>query len=80
MNSVITKITEKVYNIFAEDVVLPIDENETFRNLGVDSIDYAALVIELEDEFNIDLIEDDVPWHTINTIQKLAAVIDERIR
>ena len=52
---------------------------ENFRNIGVDSIDYVSVVMEIEEYYDIELVEAEVEWHKINTIEKLAEIVNEQI-
>ena len=79
MDNIVLFIKEKVNDIVGDDLIRKLSEHDTFRDVGVDSIDYAAMVMEIEEHYNIDLIEGDIPWHKIDTIYKLAEVVNERV-
>ena len=79
MDEIIKLVKQKVLEVISDDPE-HISDNEQFRNIGIDSIDYVSLVMEIEEHYGISLIEEDIPWHTINTIYKLSEVVHERIR
>ncbi len=79
MDEVVKLVKQKVLEI-TDSNPEDISDNEQLRNTGIDSIDYVSLVMEIEEHYSISLIEEDIPWHTINTIYKLAEVVYERIR
>ena len=58
-----SEIQEKIKAIIADE--LAVDESEVtanasfFDDLGADSLDVVELIIRLEEEFNLDLIDED---------------------
>ncbi|SHF35252.1 acyl carrier protein [Caloramator proteoclasticus DSM 10124] len=71
---------EKIRNIIADQ--LNLDENEiaedtTFVDLGVDSLDLFQILISLEDEFGIEIPNEDA--ENIKTVKDVVEYIKERI-
>lgn len=70
-----------VIEIIAENKFTDIDESDvkldsTFEDLGLDSLSMVELLIELEDEFDVDLYEDS--WYFEN-VKDLVNVIVSKI-
>ncbi|CDF58830.1 acyl carrier protein [Thermobrachium celere] len=71
---------EKIRNIIAEQ--LNLDESEiteatTFEELGVDSLDLFQILISLEDEFGVEIPNEDA--ENIKTVKDVVDYIKERI-
>lgn len=66
------RITEIIAEYLDKDAE-EIDVNETFKDIGLDSLDVMELVMQIEDEFDckIELSQE------INTITKLREYIEE---
>jgi acyl carrier protein len=45
-----------------------------FAEQGIDSLDYAFIVVNLEKKHNVDVLNLDIPWNTILTPVDLAQV------
>ncbi|GFR34838.1 acyl carrier protein [Thermobrachium celere] len=70
---------EKIRNIIAEQ--LNLDESEiteatTFEELGVDSLDLFQILISLEDEFGVEIPNEDA--ENIKTVKDVVDYIKER--
>lgn len=70
---------EKIRNIIADQ--LGVDANEitestTFEDLGVDSLDLFQILISLEEEFGVEIPNEDA--ENIKTIQDVVEYIKER--
>lgn len=70
---------EKIRNIIADQ--LGVDSNEitestTFEDLGVDSLDLFQILISLEEEFGVEIPNEDA--ENIKTIQDVVDYIKER--
>lgn len=71
-------VFEKVANMLAEHIdcdVAEIKEDTAFADLGIDSLEVAELVMQLEDEFNCELEMS----QNIKTVKDLCAVIEEKV-
>jgi len=71
---------EKIRNIIAEQLNLEeneISETTTFEELGVDSLDLFQILISLEDEFGIEIPNEDA--ENIKTVKDVVDYIKERI-
>lgn len=79
MNDICKTIQQKIFLITGLKSPESLSIKENFRNIGVDSIDYVSIVMEIEEHYNIELIEAEVEWHKVNTIEKLAEVVNEQI-
>ncbi len=70
---------EKVAEILADykDIdVSSITMDSTFADLGVDSLDTAELIMNLEDEFNITIEMNE----KLSTVGELVALIEENVK
>ncbi len=66
-------ITEKVLNIvkqqFSDNLTATITEDSNFDELNGDSLDRINIAIDLEEEFEIDIIDEDATkWETIKDV------------
>lgn len=68
-----TMIQEKVLLIFSKYCDRPVCEKEKLSDLGLDSLEFIKLIIELEDSFNIE-IEDEELY--IKEIVKISDYVD----
>ncbi|HDI11356.1 MAG TPA: acyl carrier protein [Candidatus Acetothermia bacterium] len=76
-----SKIADRVKEIIAEQLMVELDEvteDATFSDdLGADSLDIVELVMELEDEFGIEIPEEDL--EKINTVGEAIAYIESKV-
>ena len=79
MDDICKVIQQKISLIVGLNSLSSLPINQNFRNIGVDSIDYVSVVMEIEEHYGIDLIEAEVEWHKVNTIEKLAEIVNEQI-
>ncbi len=71
-------VFEKVRDLMVEKVECSEDEvqmDTAFEDLGIDSLDVAELVINLEDEFNIKLELD----ASVKTVENLVTMIEGKL-
>jgi len=76
-----TDITERVRNIVAERLNVNPEEvtlETTFEDLGADSLDVMDLIMELEQEFDIEIPDEDA--EKIRTIEDTVNYIQSRIQ
>ncbi|MBQ8525103.1 MAG: acyl carrier protein [Clostridia bacterium] len=69
---------EKVQNLLAEHLEIDaseITEETTFEDLGIDSLDTVEIMMEMEDEFEIEI----KPAEVGKSVKELVAYIDEKI-
>lgn len=69
-------VQEKIIEMLAEKLdceVSEINEESTFSEMGIDSLDVAELVMNLEDEFGVSLEMD----ASLNTVGALVKKIEE---
>jgi acyl carrier protein len=45
--------------------------------VGLDSLDYATVVVQVEDELGVKLRENDIDWSSVRTIEQLAAIFEQ---
>lgn len=82
MNQMGESVTDKVREIVASQ--LGVDESEVtpeasiLDDLGADSLDVVELVMALEEEFDLEVPDEDV--ETLRTIADVARYIGERVR
>ena len=74
MNNVFEKIVETIVDSKGIDAA-SITPESTFKDLNVDSLDIAEMVMNLEDEFNITIELEE----GIVTVQDLVNLINERM-
>ncbi len=76
-----SKTAERIREIIAEKLMVELDEvtdEATFReDLGADSLDLVDLIMEFEDEFGIEIPEEDA--EKINTVGEAIAYIERKI-
>lgn len=46
-------------------------------DVGLDSLDYATVVVRVEDELGVKLREEDIDWAAARTMGELAAVFEQ---
>lgn len=71
-------IFSKVRNIIAEQLDLDkkdINENTSFRELKIDSLELFQIIIDVEEEFDIQIESED----TIETVKDLMRIVIEKI-
>lgn len=69
---------EKVKNLLAEHLEIEADEineNTTFEDLGVDSLDTVEIMMEMEDEFGIEI----KPAEVGKSVDELVKYIDAKL-
>lgn len=69
---------EKVQNLLAEHLEMDaseITEATTFEDLGIDSLDTVEIMMEMEDEFNVEI----KPAEVGKSVKELVAYIDEKL-
>lgn len=69
---------EKVIKLLAEHLEMDeseINENSTFDDLGIDSLDAVEIMMEMEDEFGIEI----KPAEAGKSVKDLSAYIDSKI-
>jgi acyl carrier protein len=68
--AMLEKITSKVKEILEINGDITIDEN--LANLGLDSLKSVALIVDLEESFNIVFEDEELLFEYYSTIQKIA--------
>ena len=69
---------EKVKKILADHLEMEVEEiteTTTLDELGVDSLDAVEIVMELEDEFGIEIESDEIG----NSVKEFVAYIDSKL-
>jgi acyl carrier protein len=51
------------------------DDDELIAGLGIDSLDYATVLVTCESELGVSVMEDDIDWRAVRTIKDLAEVL-----
>lgn len=77
-------MNEKVNEIVSivNDIVEEVDVNETMIaqdlcELGMDSIAFVKVIIEIEDKYDIEIPDKYLKIQDMNTIEKIVSVLDE---
>lgn len=55
------------------------DETNILNDLGFDSVALIELIVEIENEFNVEMDEDDMDVNNLVVVGNLISMIDERI-
>jgi aryl carrier protein AsbD len=76
-----TEIVEKLKKIIAENLELAIPESfsessRTWEDLGVDSLMAMQLIVYIEEDFDVEVPEDEIKEDVFNTIGSLADFIE----
>ena len=50
-------------------------DEEIIAGLGLDSLDYAMVLVECERALDVSVLEDDIDWRTVRTVDDLAGVL-----
>lgn len=69
---------EKVIELLAEHLEMEkseISENSTFEDLGIDSLDAVEIMMEMEDEFGIEI----KPAEVGKSVNELVAYIEKKL-
>ena len=53
------------------------DDEEIIAGLGLDSLDYASILIECEGVLGVSVAEDEIDWRIVRTVAQLAAVLEQ---
>ena len=70
---------EKVKELLAAHLEIDLDtitDDSTFEDLGIDSLDAVEILMEMEDEFGIEIQPGSV---TLNTVKDLVDYIDSKL-
>jgi len=51
-------------------------DSDILKDIGLDSLDYASVVVSVEDRLGVSLREDEIDWSRVNTIRDLAGVFE----
>jgi acyl carrier protein len=51
-------------------------DSDILLQIGLDSLDYASVVVTVEDQLGVSLREEEIDWSRVNTIRDLAAVFE----
>lgn len=51
----------------------------TFNDLGVNSLNFIKIIVEIEDEFEMEFDDDQINYDLLNNINDLVSLIEEKI-
>ncbi len=51
-------------------------DSEILADIGLDSLDYASVVVTVEDRLGVSLREQEIDWSQVRTIRDLASVFE----
>jgi acyl carrier protein len=54
----------------------PDPDSDILQDVGLDSLDYASVVVTVEDELGVALREEEIDWSRVKTIRDLAGVFE----
>lgn len=67
-----------VLGIGAEQV-MSISGDDTLNRIGVDSVNFVEIIINIEDNFNIAFQDDELLLQNLNTLNKLNTIIRQKL-
>lgn len=78
------RISEKVINIITEQLSFtPIDKNiescDLVEDLGADSLDIVELIMAMEEEFGIDITEEDLKVHPVISVGSVIELVKVKL-
>ncbi|MBQ8130874.1 MAG: acyl carrier protein [Bacilli bacterium] len=78
------RISEKVINIITEQLSFtPIDKNiescDLVEDLGADSLDIVELITAMEEEFGIDITEEDLRVHPVISVGSVIELVKVKL-
>jgi acyl carrier protein len=78
--AIVTYIAEQIEEVSlgarAAAAIAP--DDRIIDDLGLDSLDYATVLLACEKWLDIKVSEDDVDWRAIDTVEKLAAFLEQQ--
>ena len=74
-----TEIKKKIMQISEETVGAVLQENETLKESGVDSLSLAMLVAYIEESFGITFSDDDLQPEKLNSLTSLVDLTEKYI-
>ena len=77
MTKLLDVINQTVGNQLVEDIYL-VDISQDLTTIGLDSLGFVSMLLEIENEFSIFVDEDDMDMDKLNTIEKLHLYILSR--
>ncbi len=76
-----SEVNDKIFKMIAEQLDVPLEQvtatSRFIEDLGADSLDVVELVMTLEEEFDIDIPDDDA--QEMATVGAAAAYVAERV-
>jgi acyl carrier protein len=51
-------------------------DSDILKDIGLDSLDYASVVVTVEDQLGVKLREEEIDWSRVATIRDLAGVFE----
>jgi len=55
-----------------------IDKDENLREQGIDSLDFTSILFAIEEEYNVQITEDDIQEGKLDTINSIITFVNER--
>ena len=82
MMNVDQKLKELIANVATQDVDISSINEETLltNNLGYDSVQIIELIVELENEFNIEIEDDDLEIENLTVYSKLYEMVERKTK
>lgn len=75
----ISEIIEEIVINYIKDKDQIIDENIILLNMGITSLDFIRIIVELEEKFSITFDNDDIVLYKLDTIYKIEEVVRELV-
>lgn len=73
------KITDKIIEIINSSVkkieIRPDQTNEDLTKIGVDSIEFIKIIVDIEETFDIEIPDDFIVMPMINTVSKISDIV-----
>jgi acyl carrier protein len=73
---IIDKLIPVIASIFSNNEIKNVTLHTQFSELGIDSVSFIQLIVEMENEFDIEFSDDDLMISEFETIKDLVARIE----
>ena len=74
MIKAVTEIIKEILEDNGEKLTIEVTKQTQLRDLGLTSFDLATLTVKIEDEFDVDVFEDDI----VSTIGEIIEVLEAK--
>ena len=71
------EIKEKIVKIAEETIGSFLEENETLKESGVDSLSLVTLIVSIEEAFGVEFLDDDLQPENLRTLASLISLTEK---